>query len=503
MNWLCGILVALFVLDGLRLRARLSALRRLPSSHEPFSMDYRVIAAPGVTVDDDTARAAIVWARDHKLKVLDLVPGNLSAGAALGLAQMVDTRAYRYNLFGVGRTAGHAIIVERDVVERAHAVDFDPKDGVAFVTLGKRLKLYAAGASDFVVAPDLAESPQPASRRFAVSKAAMDGMAMVGSVALPLLLALIVWGILSDPIWGIAALVAYHFQPVLALAGQAVHPRRFWLSVLLRSPLDVLDWMLTVTGRWRPPGDSDPVEGRRSKYAQLLAHGTDAFFEPRRPNCPLCGHAECTSVLDVPDLFQHKPGRFNLDCCASCGHIFQNPRLSLEGLSFYYGDFYDGLGEEIMAGVFGFSAEPYEKRARLVEGHLKPQRWLDVGGGHGHFCCAAKQLFPETQFDCLDMSESVEEAERRRWATQGYRGLFPDLAPGIAGQYDMLSMSHYLEHVREPHHELKAAHIALADGGHLMIEVPDPASRLGSLMGRFWLPCGPLACAANICFGDV
>ena len=44
--------------------------------------------------------------------------------------------------------------------------------------------------------------------------------------------------------------------------------------------------------------------------------------------------------------------------------MFQNPRLSLDGLDFYYKDFYDGLGEDGMEFVFGFGVEPYLDRAR-------------------------------------------------------------------------------------------------------------------------------------------
>ena len=49
-------------------------------------------------------------------------------------------------------------------------------------------------------------------------------------------------------------------------------------------------------------------------------------------------------------------------------------------------------------------------------------------------------------------------------------------------------MSHYREHTREPREELAAAATALAGGGRLLIEVPDPQSALGRAIGRRWLP---------------
>src|SRR5207237_653225 len=67
------------------------------------------------------------------------------------------------------------------------------------------------------------------------------------------------------------------------------------------------------------------------------------------------------------DLLQHKPGRFTLARCRACRHIFQNPRLSLAGLDFYYKDFYDGIGEAGMEFIFGYGVAPYLARARMMK----------------------------------------------------------------------------------------------------------------------------------------
>jgi SAM-dependent methyltransferase len=66
--------------------------------------------------------------------------------------------------------------------------------------------------------------------------------------------------------------------------------------------------------------------------------------------------------------------------------------------------------------------------------------------------------------------------------------MFPDMAPDLVGQYDVVSMFHYLEHAREPSVELDAAAAVLKPGGHLLIEVPDPEWPMGRVLGRFWMP---------------
>jgi hypothetical protein len=49
-------------------------------------------------------------------------------------------------------------------------------------------------------------------------------------------------------------------------------------------------------------------------------------------------------------------------------------------------------------------------------------------------------------------------------------------------------MFHYLEHTPDPKHQIGMATKLLRPGGMLMIEVPNPDSVWGRLLGRFWLP---------------
>lgn len=192
--------------------------------------------------------------------------------------------------------------------------------------------------------------------------------------------------------------------------------------------------------------------------------------------------------LDTTDLLQHKAGYFHLDECSDCGHIFQNPALSIEGLAYYYDDFYDGGGAEGTERAFeGLAAATNEGRIRAVARVAEPRAWLDVGAGHGHFCLMARQRWPEARFDGLDASASVEEARRRGWVDNAYRGQFPQLADRLPRIYDVVSMHHYLEHTRDPRAELAAAAEVLPPGGHLVIEVPDATSPWSRRLGRYWV----------------
>ena len=488
-QWLPVVALIAFVLNGLRLRARARALPVLPPSSDAVRLQHRFVTADGVDLGCDTRRAASAYAESAGLDVVDLVPADLPTGRALDLTRMVDPAAYRTARLAPGRGAFHALLVEVGVAERAGVTRFDGLDPVEIAELTVRLKRYACASTGLAVAPDLAGRPDAPGQRLALL-GAIYGAGVRIVLALPVLVyAVLIAGVVAAPAWGLAAVVAFCAQPYLMFAGAgSLRPRDLHQHALLRLVAEPVRWFGTVTGRWRPAPKPDPYPEIVAAYAREIADGTERFFEPRRDSCPWCGSANLAVRLRTGDLIQRKPGTFTLERCKDCRHVFQNPRLSIPGLDFYYRDFYDGLGEEQTEFLFGTSGRAYTGRAEMVRPFTTPRAWLDVGAGHGHFCNLARDSWPDTAFDGLDMSESIEEAARRRWVGQGHRGMFPDLAGELAGRYDVVSMHHYLEHTREPLEELDAARKVLPAGGFLLIEVPNPSSRLGGLFGKFWVP---------------
>ena len=486
--------VALVLLaNGARLRRRLGRLGSLAPSSEPIEPSYHFLVGEGVALDEETRRAASAHARSEGLAVLDLVPEDLTVERTLDLARMVDPGAARHEPLATGRSAGHATLVDDDVMQRVSSgplADVDltaPLDPATYVRVAESLKRYAPRSTALVVAPGLAAVPDdPARRRQAIH--AIYGDAFGLNVAAPVaILVTLVAGLVVAPWAGLVALGAFCLQPLVALARVPVRPSdRSWLPAL-RWALWPYRLVRTIVGKWPRSQSDDLVVDLRPVYADLIA-GQDEFWEPRRPDCPFCGSLQLAPRVRCSDLLRHKPGSFALDQCQACGLVFQNPRLSGAGLDYHYRDCYDGLGEGLADLVFDFGDSTYRDRAEMVHRVASPERWLDVGTGHAHFCLIASSILPDTRFDGLDMSESVEEAERRRWIATGYRGTLPELAPSLAGHYDVVSMHHYLEHTVDPQAELDSAALVLRPGGHLLIELPDPESIWGRVLGRYWLP---------------
>jgi SAM-dependent methyltransferase len=484
------------VVNSLRLRARAQALSNVDDRDpgrdgEPVDVDldgWVFVTGRGVELDEATRLAAVRFATERSLDVVDLVPADLGAERVLDTLRMVDVATYRHDPLIVGRGAFQALVLSPTAASRVELDRTTDLDPVEMVALTAELKRCAPTSTDLAVGPARAAAESFAQRK--AQMRAVWGGANPGVLALPAVeWALLAAGLGLDPIWGAAAIAAYAVQPAVVTAGSpaGLRPRDLSRSAA-RPGREPWRWLQTIRSSWRSPTERDLRTELRPVYASLLAEGTDRFFEPRRDDCPWCGGTALTERVRVRDRLQHKPGEFVMDECVGCGLVFQNPRLTIEGLDFYYRDFYDGLGADQLDLVFGTSAAAYTGRADLVKGYGQPKRWLDVGTGHGHFCLIAKASLPDTVFDGLDMGDSIDDAERRGWVDRGYRGLFPELADELVGTYDVVSMHHYLEHVRDPFAEIDAAERVLTPGGHLLIEVPDPESRWARVLGSTWMP---------------
>ena len=490
-------IAAAVVANTLRLRGRLRALPWIEASDGAGAGNYVWFVARGVAVDARTRAAAERFAEEERFDVVDLVPADLPVTRLLDLARMVDPGTYSTNALAPGRGAFQALCVRTELAERAGLVAAGSLSMRQMIEITVELKRHAPRSMGHALSEAVAAAPYgPADRAELVSTIFGNATNLVQTVG-GLQLAAMGTAAAAAPVAGAAALAAWSLQPRVATAGSRLSPvdlnRRSW-GRGWSEPAELVAVGRSLSGTSAPapsPGQrrkADPAT--REEYELEAERGTDRFFEDRRSNCPWCGGDSLETVLITDDVLQHKPGEFRIDRCEACGHRFQNPRLTIEGLDYYYRDFYDGIGAESADFVFGATDRSYVGRVELVKRHMTevPRRWLDVGTGHGHFCLIASEYLPQTAFDGLDMTDGIDEAAQRGWVNVGHRGLFPEMAPDLAGTYEVVSMHHYLEHTREPKEELAAAATALSDGGLLLIEVPNPESAAGRLLGRWWVP---------------
>lgn len=222
--------------------------------------------------------------------------------------------------------------------------------------------------------------------------------------------------------------------------------------------------------------DEKQVQALNSIRSKLAA----GSFEFVRQACP-CGHA-------MNDVMVARQDRYGLPlaflACTACGTVRMSPNLTQESWRRFYEEDYTpikhkaqvGFAETSRADVF---AEEKQQGARIfaapavkdilgrAKGKDKP-RLLDIGCGNGGMVQLASELGFEAH-GCDYESEAVRFAVARGLAvTPG--GMEPYIADGPA--FDLVILSHVLEHVFDPHEFLTMVHGVLKPGGTLYVELP-------------------------------
>jgi ubiquinone/menaquinone biosynthesis C-methylase UbiE len=499
-NVLYGLAVV-HVLEALALRRRRESIVALPPVEPGQAADtgkVDIVSIPGAAVDEGTRAAARQEMDLTGVKLVDLIPGDLPVDRWLRMLRRVDTGNVGTNPILTPGGANEALALHPSLAERLGTDGDETLDRGEMVRRTKRAQRYAPGAVSLRLAPGAKAPPSNPQDRWRELEEATAFTYPYGRWA-PLLVGLetahllaMTAGLVVSPAAALAALATWSAQPALVLGGadeeaQPFTAPGFGQASLLRLPLAWADNVRTTVAGYH---------ATRTRAAERAATPvppvptTEELFEPRRDTCAWCGSGSLVDRLDITDLLQHKPGTFHLDECTDCGHIFQNPALTIRGLDYYYEHAYDGIGEEMTEFSFSGLGKNYRSRVESMARFHEPRALLDVGTGHGHFLLAARERWPEATFDALDMSDSVYEAKRRGWADTAYLGQFPDLADGLPRSYDAMTMHHYLEHTRDPRRELAAAAKVLEPGGYLMIEMPDAQHKGARTFGRFWWQWG-------------
>ncbi|MBI1353699.1 MAG: methyltransferase domain-containing protein [Acidobacteria bacterium] len=497
MHWIWYFLGAIWTLGGLVQRARIAALAVLSpaadSAASPPPLRVRAIALRGVEVDQATLRAAAEHMAREGLEALDLIPRDASCRVVTRFLRFYQPNVYRAVWFARGASAGYALVATEELLERCGAAQGPTQvDGAGeIIEIADDLKRHANLSIDVAIAPML-RAGSPAGHGPGPFDAAYLGPAAAGLVwmiRLPLVLATLAGPFVADQA-GIFALAACHLMPLVAFVGQSLRPADLARFALLRTPIELWDILQVTRHALRGP-DAAMVAQRRPFYDKLLGDGFGALFHERREDCPACGGRRIHKLFETSDLVQGKPGPLRLDECPDCRMVFQNPLLNNRGLEYYYSDFYQGLNRRNWLEACRFVAPTSGTRLDLLDGLPRPERWLDVGTGYGHFGASAKAVLPEVAFDGLDFGSQLDEARNSGWIDEAHHGELRTLAPQLASRYDVVSMCHYLEHIADQRADMRAAWTVLRPGGLFLIEVPDPDYAPARTLGRFWGPWMP------------
>lgn len=201
------------------------------------------------------------------------------------------------------------------------------------------------------------------------------------------------------------------------------------------------------------------------------------------PSCPLCN-----SMHTVPSS-QFVDSQWKVRECRHCGLGFVWPLPSDSELQDLYRDY--GLIQGAEARALGPSKRSTHLALliRLESALGRRGSVLDIGCSTGEFLESAQER-GWTPYG-IEWDERSAEAAAARLGPGIYTGSGSEVLSGL-GRFDVITMSHYLEHVVDPFREFRVAVDHLEPGGLLMVRVPNArciaARAYGSLWGWFSPP---------------
>ncbi len=198
--------------------------------------------------------------------------------------------------------------------------------------------------------------------------------------------------------------------------------------------------------------------------------------------CDLCSKDDFERFATGTDYeYQTSLEQFHFVRCSSCGHVYLNPRPAESALeAIYPPTYYSYVQRENRAQSSGAISRMRERyhgaQLRKAFGDLmvagRPLRILDVGCGDGRFLDTMRAAFRDgVETYGLDFDEkAVATAAAAGHQTQAAtieQVEYPD------EHFDVIYISHVIEHLASPREFLRASHRLLRAGGIVHVETPN------------------------------
>jgi SAM-dependent methyltransferase len=215
--------------------------------------------------------------------------------------------------------------------------------------------------------------------------------------------------------------------------------------------------------------------------------------------CTICGGDDFGLVYgECPDRLYPGPDRFDVVRCRGCGLVQTNPRPTPEAIAGYYPESYVAFNQRdfhrgrLARLLRELVCAPYTVRYGPERVAVPPPpgggRVLDIGCGSGLLLTELARLGWEVW--------GIEPDKRAATALKDRLGLADErvvVGPAEtarlpAGAFDLVTMSHVLEHLHDPRAVLAGVHRWLRPDGLLRVWVPNIASLESRVFRRLWYP---------------
>lgn len=196
--------------------------------------------------------------------------------------------------------------------------------------------------------------------------------------------------------------------------------------------------------------------------------------------CPVCDNSNTTTLYpDVVSVYSQKP--YNLDRCLDCEHIFTSPAPTKKELNYIYKNLYGYEAHLLIQGEKSYRGREY---AGVVAGQSKKgKKVLEIGCMHGYLLSALKDRGYDVSGIELD-GDAVKYCQSKGLDVK--QSSMEDFLATSKQKYDVIFMSHVLEHIADPRAGLDLLKNHLTKNGKLIVVVPNSHARSAKLFGKYW-----------------
>ena len=189
-------------------------------------------------------------------------------------------------------------------------------------------------------------------------------------------------------------------------------------------------------------------------------------------NCPNCNNSDTEDLQPYSGL--HAPfTRLSLFKCTGCELVFAAPIPTTDELGKYYSNYWDGSVAISTPSTRRYYIAQSLSRIRYLRDKINlPEKMevLDIGAGLGLFHKAMVDEGINHEFTAIEFDAKQLEQLNKSDIKECYKEL-SDLPADR--KYDLVILSHVLEHMSSPHQFISDIMIHVKPGGYLFVELPN------------------------------
>ncbi|MDJ0753738.1 MAG: methyltransferase domain-containing protein [Ardenticatenaceae bacterium] len=214
---------------------------------------------------------------------------------------------------------------------------------------------------------------------------------------------------------------------------------------------------------------------------------SDHHLAMKHVACNFCGQDRPEMFFTGRDYWYGVGGKFTLQKCSNCGHIYLNPRPTQEEMFRFYPDEYEPYTNyHEMKDRLNQLQNAYfiYKQVRFVSKFLKPgQKVLEVGCSTGEFLYALREKGFEVEG--VEPNQTAAAIAQQHYKLVVHNQYFED-CQFEKGAFDAIVMWNVWEHLDDPRQGLRQISSIVKDGGTFIMNVPNPDAIEAKIFGRFW-----------------